>query len=115
MGGNSENAYKFCFPTLNSIRRQLDLGIRYLGFRVSYPERDVRVSETDFRSFHALYGPSIQDVLQQVAEYWLKTEKREPCDHLIEVTFHVKASDSLFISRSGFRSLVRYLLEVTNT
>ncbi|KAE9417127.1 hypothetical protein Angca_008162, partial [Angiostrongylus cantonensis] len=60
----------------DSIRRQLDIGVRYLDLRVSYPPSDVRISGTNFRLVHALYGPSIQEVLQQVIEF-LEENKRE--------------------------------------
>ncbi|VDM56932.1 unnamed protein product [Angiostrongylus costaricensis] len=59
-----------------SVRRQLDIGIRYLDLRVSYPPSDVRISRTNFRVVHALYGPSIQEVLQQVIEF-LEENKKE--------------------------------------
>ncbi|EYB89531.1 hypothetical protein Y032_0230g2940 [Ancylostoma ceylanicum] len=59
-----------------SIREQLDLGVRYLDLRVSYPPAKVRESSSDFRLIHALYGPKLQDVLQEVVDF-LQTNTKE--------------------------------------
>ncbi|KIH48017.1 hypothetical protein ANCDUO_21917, partial [Ancylostoma duodenale] len=59
-----------------SIREQLDNGVRYLDLRVSYPPKKVRESNSDFRLIHALYGPKLQDVLEEIVDF-LKTNTKE--------------------------------------
>ncbi|KAK6748608.1 hypothetical protein RB195_001308 [Necator americanus] len=52
-----------------SVRQQLDLGIRYFDLRVSYPPLKIRDSSTDFRLVHALYGPKLKDVFEQILDF----------------------------------------------
>ncbi|KHJ92156.1 hypothetical protein OESDEN_07961 [Oesophagostomum dentatum] len=91
-----------------SIRQQLDLGIRYLDMRVSYPPIDVRDSKTDFRLIHALYGPKLLEVFREIAEF-LRTNTKEVI--LLDIN-HLYAFDMdsyTLLQTEAFKTLGREL------